>query len=329
MNKKLTISIVGKSGHAGHLIDILKRKEGIDLEFVYYPKRCDDSNLPVTSNFNDLLGSEAIIIASPTDTHAYYLNQLKSYEGYILVEKPIFSSEEETEEFRKWPIHKKEKIKVNYNFRYSRITKVIEEICSAQSFGEPIAFYIHTSHGLAYKENYLKSWRSRPERSFGVVELVGSHFINLSMYLFGEILNSNIRTLNIYKNIQIDTSPDTTIINLEMEKGIIVNLFHSYAGPKFNKILLIGTNGFLDYDGKTIKFYSPRDSFDQKGRFDNPPLVFSIEQKHEAIWQESLEESLDHFIEVARTKNKFQMKELEQSLDTMKPIFRLKYADDR
>ena len=310
----IKISIIGTTGQAGRINNILQKKKNLEVKCYSQP-----INIETISN------SDAIIIASPTHTHFEYLKKLIKYKGYILVEKPIFSTIKETKKFNKWPEEFKKRIKVNYNLRYSLIAEIIKDTIYEEDPGKPIALHIHTSHGLAHKKDYSESWRAK--KSFGVMEMVGVHYINLAMYLFGKIIKTNTQTTKIVKKNR-KAPPDTVNINLEMEKGINVNLYHSYAGPKFNKMLLIGTNRYLEYDGEIMKLYSPRDTFDEKGRFTNTPLISKWKMNHEYNWQNSLERSLDHFIKTVKKKGSFKLKELKQATKTMEPIFKTRGKND-
>ena len=185
--RKFKISVIGKSGHAARIINLLHDIPDVHMQYVYYHKKTTDGSMPFTSNINDLMPSDGIIIASPTPTHAEYIDMLEGYNGYLLVEKPIVSTKEQTEMLWKIPLKRKSRIKVNYNFLYSRIAISLKELLTSSRIGSPISFDVHTSQGLAHKENYKDSWRSNISESFGVMELVGVHFINLTLSLFGKI----------------------------------------------------------------------------------------------------------------------------------------------
>ena len=95
--QKLKISVIGRSGHAARIISLLHDIPDVHIQYVYYYKKATDSSIPLTSSINDLKSSDGIIIASPTPTHAEYIDMLEGYNGYLLVEKPIVSIKEQTE----------------------------------------------------------------------------------------------------------------------------------------------------------------------------------------------------------------------------------------
>jgi len=318
--RKLKISVIGKSGHAARIISLLHDIPDVHIQYVYYHKKTTDGSMPFTSNINDLMSSDGIIIASPTPTHAEYIDMLEGYNGYLLVEKPIVSTKEQTEQLWKIPLERKSRIKVNYNFLYSSVTRYIKEILSANQIGLPVSFDVHTCQGLAHNEKYKNSWRSNISESFGVMELVGVHYINLAISLFGKIDHSKIDCL--WKTDYKAGPPDTVFLRLKMSSDICVNLFHSYAGPYFTHMVFMGTDGYWEYDGNEARLHYPRDIFDNSGRFTTPPLVKQEKLEYPHVFKESLLNSVNAFLDVVRSSGKFDSIDFESALASMEPVFK-------
>ena len=317
--RKLSISVIGKTGHAARIINILNDIPDVHIQNVYYYKKITDNSLPITSNIKDLMSSDGIIIASPTPTHAEYIDMLEGYKGYLLVEKPIVSTKEQTEMLWKIPLERKSRIKVNYNFLYSSIAISLKELLTSSKIGSPISFDVHTSQGLAHKENYKDSWRSNISESFGVMELVGVHFINLTLSLFGKIDYSGMDFL--WKAGCKVGPPDTVFLRLKMHSGLCVSLFHSYAGPYFVRMMLMGTDGYWEYDGSNTHLHYPRNTFDNNNRFTTPPLVKRETFEFSHIRKESLFKSVDAFLDEIRFSGVINQSEFDIALASMEPIF--------
>jgi len=318
--QKIKISVIGKSGHAARIISLLNDISDVHIQYVYYHKKIVDSSMPLTSNINDLMSSDGIIIASPTPTHAEYIDMLEEYNGYILVEKPIVSTKEQTDKLWKIPIEKRSRIKVNYNLLYSSVARQIMEILSANQIGSPVSFDVHTCQGLAHKEKHKNTWRSNINESFGVMELIGVHYINLAIFLFGKIIDSKIDCF--WKADSKAGPPDTVFLRLKTNLDVCVNLFHSYAGPYFTHMIFIGTDGYWMYDGNEACLYYPRDTFDNSGRFTTPPLVKQEKLKFPLVWKESLSNSVDSFLDVVRSSGKFDSIDFDNALASMEPVFK-------
>lgn len=314
-------AVIGKSGQAERLISLIDKMPGVDLRWVYYPKETvNASALPLTDDFGKIMECDAVIIASPTFTHAEYIKRLKGagFGGYILVEKPAVSTKEETEIIRSYPDTFKKKLRVNFNFNYSVLA---EELRSCgNELGRITALNVHTSHGLAFMDKYKNSWRGSARHSMGVLEMVGVHYINLAIHLFGSVEKYDI-DYEWLAGRNAGAPPDTVWLHLKMAQGARVNLYHSYAGPYFNKLDWVGDNGYLYYNGLECGVFSPRETFDALGKFIAPPLVRKTKMEYSSMWSDSLARSLDDFFDHVRSASVFSESDLNTALDSMNIIF--------
>jgi len=315
---KINIGVIGLNNHAAKIIKIIDNSEKAECKYIYYPKNIKHSERRVTKKFSNLINyCNGIIIASPTSTHYKYLKLLSNYNGHILVEKPIVSNLEETNKLKDYSLERKKKISINYNFMYSPIAKSIRNIIDNNKIGKPILLNIHASHGLAFSKSYKLNWRSK-KKSFGVVGLVGVHYINSAINLFGKIKKSNITYINIAKT---GNAPDTAFIQLTMPNKIEVHIWLSYAAPFTYNISLHGDNGRYEYNGKLEALYSPRDFFDVNGRYTNPPLIFKNNIDQQYNWKLGLEKSIEEFISSIIGNNTFKISNYNIALDSMLPLF--------
>lgn len=318
----IRVAVIGKRGQAARYIELLNRREDVKLASVYYPfKTKDTANLPLTRDFSKVLSSDAVIVASPTPTHAQYLQKLQSFKGYVLVEKPAVSSARDNRILSGWTNDRKSRVRVNFNLLFSPLAQTLSRLIGDPRLGRPITFDVHTNHGLAFKAEYQKSWRSRDGQSMGVLETAGVHFINLALRLFGKIKNSDADFLWAAHK-EKKGPPDTAILRLRMINNVLVTLHHSYAAPTLKKWLLVGTNGFWEYDGKRACLYSPRDTFDSQGRFTEPPLNEKRAFGHEETWRGSLANSLEDFLATVKKRGRFDRADFDRALASMEPVFR-------
>jgi len=320
LKTSLDISIIGKSGHAERIINILKQQGDVQIRFVLYPKEAQKFQYPLTTKISDLLSSDAIIIASPTPTHKHYLDSLKDYQGYIMVEKPIVSTYEDSCELESWSKDRKSKILVNYNLKNSSLAQVLSDVIGMTEMGSLISMDVQTHQGLAFRDHYSGSWRSNIQESFGVMELVGVHYVNLCLKLFQDVTCSYI-DVGWHAGQSSQKPPDTVFMRLKTSSGVKINLCHSYAAPFFNRIMLMGTNGYWTYDGYEARLFSPRDSFDESGRFSPLPLIQSSKIEYQSMWKQSLETSIKIFLNSVRNQEKFDIEDFHTALASMKPIF--------
>jgi predicted dehydrogenase len=319
--KKLLVAVVGKAGHAKRLISCIRKIKGVEIKWVYYPTKCKENGLPMTNRFENVLVCDAVLIASPTFTHVSYLKRLENFKGYILVEKPGVSTQDDISVIENLP--NKERLRINYNLRYSEIERILGALVRKRSIGQTIALNVQTSHGLAFSEKYQGSWRADCKCSMGVFELVGVHYINLAITLFGPIEDYDLDwTWNASNKFGIP--PDTIWARIKMSDGTRVNLYHSYAGPYFNRMQLICTDGYLEYDGLEYEVHSPRNSLDASGMFTAPPCIGFGELDHAEHWENSLLISMQAFLEDVKSGIRLPSNDLQIALESMKPIFHLR-----
>jgi len=319
----IKISVIGKSGNAARHINLINELKNVDLYKVLYHKKCSKSNLPITNEIDEIKNSDGIIISSPTDTHFPYLKHLINFRGLILLEKPGASSSKEVEEMLKWDKSVKEKIIINYNFKHSKLVKIISRIVTENNLGKCLNVNILTGHGLASKSSYKKNWRNSIERSLGVAELVGSHYVNLVQSLFGDFKKSSyfFSWNEVKKN---GHAPDHVNLNFLHQNGTISNLIHSYCSPFQTRILLTFTNGLITYDGKSLNVFHPRDSFDKDKRFISPPLIDSFDTTIEENWKNSFKDSLKNFFNLIKNNKSLKKEHFENDLVSIKEILKIK-----
>ena len=72
----------------------------------------------------------------------------------------------------------------------------------------------------------------------------------------------------------------------EVRKTIFIS--NSYASPYLNEITIVGTNGLTSIRDDQITTRSPRDTFNEKGSFVQPPIISEQEYNLEDEYIASL-----------------------------------------
>lgn len=315
-NNKLSIGVIGKDNHALRLIKLLEESELVEGIKIYYHRNYSGTDPRVTSDFSKLFLCDAVIIASPTPSHFEYLLKLVEFTGYILVEKPLVSNIQESKSFLNLAISASQNIKVNYSFIDSPVFGKLKEIVSQQQLGIPIEMNIRMGHGFAYSDKYLENWRSKSAK--GIAEQTGVHFINAAVHLFGEIINWNMKSENFSGNGDV---PDTSMITLDMQNNVRVNILVSYSMPYQFDLLLTCTNGVYQYDGTRESIREPRDVYDESGRFVAPPKTYENAISYRDNWDIGLKQSLAEFLGSVISQIPLDLDSLNIALSTMEPIF--------
>lgn len=301
----ISVGFVGYRNHAARLRTIVESNILATVGAMFHPS-APTKDTALTSEFSNLLSHDAIVIASPNDTHYEYLERLSNigYSGYIFCEKPVVSKLSDLNKIRGLKLDT-DKIYFNFNYRFSRVKELIDTSIADHNLGKPIHLYVVSSQGLAFTSRYINSWRSdRARHPLGVTETKSVHYIDLAVTLFGVPNKVNYGAHTFSEN---GTAIDTSKIDLEFKGGESATILTSYAAPLRHRIELLGTNGYLVYDGESINIFSPRDTFSQNGRFEKPPMAYSYnyDPLSADLHHESLCNSMNYFLEICANRSFF------------------------
>jgi len=317
----INIGFIGYRNHAARLLDLLEQRSDCKINFIYHPtKSFNDTR--VTNNFSQLLKCDAILIASPNHTHYEYLkNLLENFKGYIFCEKPPVTTLIEIEKLENLDIEKKSRLFFNFNYRFSNINTNLKNQLNSDVIGKIIHVNMIYTHGLAFKKEYLNSWRADGKKNLhNIAETVSIHYLDLLNLHFGDI-----EKMVYFPRLVSEkgTSYDTDYLTLQYKNGITASILNSYASPSIDDITIIGTNGYFTIKNNELSIYSPRDTFNSKGFFLSPPIVYKHSFSMETDYQDSLQKSLNYFISHIKEKIPIDLDHFNASLRTNKIILNL------
>lgn len=316
------IGIIGYGNHASRIIPILEDFGDVEISKIFHPTKIVSEKIG-TNRFEDLYDCDCVFILSPDNTHFEYIIKLieANYDGYIFCEKPVVTKDTELNKLNNIDMNKKKKIFFNFNFRYSKISNLLKKEIAEKKIGKINHINIISTHGLAFKQEYLDSWRSDKEKNLdNILDSLGIHYLDLILFHLGNIKNSNYLPSLSSKN---GTSYDTCMITLETEQTSIM-IFCSYASPKINEIEIIGTDGYITIRDDKKEIFLPRDTFDEKGFFIKPPMIQSEEFNFENEYKESLKQSIKYFLECVKNNKTIDLENFEKSMITTKILIDLK-----
>ena len=120
MWSNLRIGIIGQGSQYNRISKILTIK---GIKFITYkPPR--NKNYYDKEKFEELKKCNVIFILSPNDTHLKYIKLLKD-NRFIFCEKPPVNKLNDLKKLKKI---KSNKIYFNYNFRFSKISEILDNI---------------------------------------------------------------------------------------------------------------------------------------------------------------------------------------------------------
>ncbi|MCX6799338.1 MAG: Gfo/Idh/MocA family oxidoreductase [Candidatus Diapherotrites archaeon] len=273
-----------KAGFIGyrHFAETLRglfEENGATRDFLFFHPTKKLENMDHTNKLEDLLGCDFIVIASPDETHGQYLRRLQDYGGYVFCEKIPVTTWSDLKFLKE---HPNQKLYFDFCYRKSHLYPILKEKQSK------ILHINHKcSHGLALKEEYRGSWRSKAAKApLGVFQLSGIHFFDLLVFCFGRPVSYHTAARNLSPN---GDSIDNFSISLEFKNGITSNLFYSYTSPYCLSTEIVTTDELIVADSLEFSVFGPRETFDKKGRFTAPPL---LSKQKTRLYEDSLKNRL-------------------------------------
>ncbi len=267
----------------------------------------------ITPKLGDLLECNAIIICSITSSHYYYLRFLldNNYEGYVFCEKPPVQTLEELKELANMPERVKQRILFDFNLRNSCLQEIVNS-SEREEYGKILFMSIVSGHGLAFKPSYESSWRNDPVKmKHGVFETVGIHYVDFLLRNNGTLSNTvfSETTSSPYSRV-----PDSANLSMRFKNGFYANIFLSYATPLVEEICMICENAIIRLTDGNLFVYGPRDTFDKKGFFANPPLNNQRLYK-EGFWNDSVYKTFALFLNAVNNKILFKPVDYDDALE--------------
>jgi predicted dehydrogenase len=314
--KKLKLGVIGGLGRQGKkLLNIVRNVNSHDILYVYYLHRQYEENIfdKTVFSIDELFSCDAIIIASPNNTHTGYIKYLfdRDYPGYVFCEKPIANSLKELAILDNLPVKYKEKILFDFNLRFNNHFYndfYIDEL------GNLLYISIIDGHGLAYQKEYEMSWRNSPEKNInGIIENVLIHYIDLFMYFGGQptgvIFHKGMHGpfSNVFDTVHYSA-------NYQYNNNIFcADVFLSYSIPCISCIKMVFDNGFIEY-GKNIVIRYPRETFNSNGNFIQPGIKKIIKKSIGDIWTDSQINAINFFIRTVQKNDPIDLKQYNSSL---------------
>ena len=302
------ICIIGNGVHSQRIQKILKKKK---INFIIFKPKSKKNYKK--ENLENLKKYKIFFIISPNNTHFYYISKFCK-NSYIFCEKPPTNNHKELNKLKKINSNK---IYFNFNFRFSRISKILSE---SKKFGLGKLIYsnIISGHGLAFKDIYKNSWRADKKKCpTGVFEMLAIHWIDLINYLFKIKKIKNFELKNLSK---IGNSYDNCNLSLQTHNNAVIDVVCSYTSPVISKKTFIFKNGLILQDEDKIEIRGPALNIDKDNFLKKPKLIKKEILDEKKDYNESLELSIDYFFKQINEKRKFSKKEFYDSLKINKLI---------
>jgi len=216
--------------------------------------------LPFTE-LDDLLNSKdvnALIMTIPNEFHFEYSKRALEAGKHVLVEKPLTDTLVEAEKLMKLAKDKSLVLMVSHNYRKSGFLVRLKEELERGRIGEPVAAEFNMGHGGGLKFR-SDEWRFYKDKCpGGPLNMLGTHMIDASNYLFGKVIKVNGIVKNLYAET---TAEDMSLIQLVYQSGVVSNITNLYNSVSTEFINVYGTEGALRYSRwpETGLWFQPKD----------------------------------------------------------------------
>jgi predicted dehydrogenase len=213
----------------------------------------------------------AVALTVPNMFHPEMVRQAADAGKHIFIEKPLASSAENCRILGQYCDEKKIILSVGYQTRREPGIRMIEEIIRTQTFGKPLF-----ARGLRTIRRIHTDWRFNPTFcQGGAMEQLGSHLIDVMIYLFGPVRKSSGWGRNIPHR---HDGPDWGHVELQFDSGMLATVDSSFSCPNKFQFDVFFEHACLHYDGrkliqtfdnkiKTFSFSSPKGNIEQFHEF--------------------------------------------------------------
>jgi len=142
------------------------------------------------SDWSEPLGRadvDAVIVATPQDSHVQITRAAVAAAKHVLVEKPAARAAAELHGLAELAARHDVRVRVGFNLRYHRAFQQARRLVDSGALGELL--FLRARYGHGGRPGYAREWRAQPQRSGGG-ELIdqGVHLIDLARWFLGEFV---------------------------------------------------------------------------------------------------------------------------------------------
>lgn len=201
-----------------------------------------------TTDYKAILQDEevdAVYIATPPHMHKFYTMEAAKHKKDVYVEKPMALSVEECRDMMEICRAEGVKLFVAYYRRSQKKFKTVKELLGNHEIGELRSFQYHFVNPLP-EHNPDRAWLYDPKVSGGgQLYDVGSHMMDMILYLFGEVDYAKGISANQAKVLEVE---DNTSGILAFRNGIqgTVQLTFNGQGNE-DEMVITGSEGSLRF----------------------------------------------------------------------------------
>ncbi len=245
MDSRLRFGIIGLGYFGRHYVRLLKNMPGAELIAVssrfFDDKKEILSDIPdsvlKSSRTEDIFNNpdvDAVIIATPADTHAGFIESAIAAGKHVLVEKPMTMSLKEAESLSVLVEGSRHVFMVGHQYLFNDHIRELKKNLSANNFGEIKYFFSEHLYPGPIRAGIGCFWES------------ASHEIAILDYLFDapEIMEISVGAAGFSGK-----TDDFVNARIKYANGMLASIIISWFAPeKVRRIILTGASGSASFD---------------------------------------------------------------------------------
>lgn len=244
----INLGIIGCGAHTESVhVPVLRRLEGVRIraacdtrdERLRFMER-DFGISELHRDWADLLANpdlDAVLIATPGDTHAVLADAAIAAKKHVLVEKPFALTVANAEVMAAKARTARVMTMVGFNYRFHSLTSDLKAAINGGRIGRPLAVFSTRMTGRGQRKS-VTDYEASPARGGGVFHDKAVHVVDLLRFLFDCEVASGRATARSGAH-----QHDFGTVDMVMANGVhVVGLFSDWAVPDAT-LLVIGDEG--------------------------------------------------------------------------------------
>jgi predicted dehydrogenase len=241
----MKVALVGTGFWAAKLAEAAGRTTELELAACW--SRNDDQRNAFAQRFDcaaatsfkhALDGADAVLLATPNDTHEEQTISAAARGVHVFVEKPIADTIEAGERMRAACEQAGVSLLVGHEMRRLGAARKAKELIDAGALGQVVLAEANFSLSSPLKPG---TWKAGG-RGTPLVQL-GVHHADTLAYLLGPVA----RATGVVARVRSELVDDVGVATLAFSSGALGTISSSYVSPKTYALRLLGTEAVLDY----------------------------------------------------------------------------------
>ena len=270
MTEQIRIGIIGTSDYAKLLLSTLNGVDDAELAAVCGRTRsraaevaAEYKHAQVFTDYHDMIKHgrlDGIIIASPDDLH-YPMTMVALKAGlHVLCEKPMAITVEQARQMLEAAEQAGVKHMLEFSWRWLPHYQYLHHLVSDGFVGRGYHYHYRFLSNTGRRNDY--TWRIDPRRSLGVLGDLGSHMVDLALWISGDIssVSAHLASFSEWTNPEgqlISGANESALLSVEFADGAqgmihVSTIAHIAAREREQFVTLHGDGGSLEVEWRVF-----------------------------------------------------------------------------